>query len=213
MADAAKIRFWLLQHPRAHSLVVQTGKERTPITCKDQSWAKLSQTLEAMGGDRVEALDSDGKLIRATRLADLEDDDEKPATAAGPQTGVVVGVHDAETVRFEQVARLLAAANDRVAEAYRHATEISFAKMVELMNIMARRGESLERSLATTERLLRRQAEDLIADAEEKAAAAAEADGAGGLVTQMVQAAAGSFMKADAPTNGAPTNGKGKPHG
>lgn len=185
--NATQIRGWLLQNPKAHSLAVMVKKERTEITCAGQSWAKLAATVEAMQPDRIEALNDEGKLIRAVRPADFEDDDDKPApaAAAAPAGSIVPGVHDPETVRFELVARLLA-------DAHRFATETAFQKMVDIVGLMGKRNESLERSLGTMERLLRTELDEKLAEAEEKIRAAEESGGT--LVKDMVSAAAGSFF-------------------
>jgi hypothetical protein len=191
--NAHQIRAWLLQQPRASSLRVSSGKEKSDIAVAGQSWAKLAATIEAMQPDQIQALDAGGNILRAVRPADVDDVDEdaKPAQAA---TEPPAKAYDPETVRFELVARL-------VAEAYRHSTEIAFGKMVDIVNAMGRRSESLERSLASAERVLRRQAEELFDEAQDAKAAAGDDP-----LKEMV----GGFLKGAMGTETAPTNGKAK---
>jgi hypothetical protein len=194
--NAHQIRAWLLQQPRASSLRVHVGKEKSDIAVAGQSWAKLAGTIEAMAPDQIQALDAGGNILRAVRPADVDDVDEdaKPAqVVASPPPQA----YDPETVRFELVAKL-------VAEAYRHSTEIAFTKMVDIVNAMGRRSESLERSLASAERVLRKQAEDLF---DEAAAKAAESGGEGDLAKQMVN---GFLQSAMGGGETAPPNGKAK---
>ncbi len=195
--NAVQIRAWLLQQPRAASLRVTCGKEKSDVSVAGQSWAKLAATVEAMQADQIQALDAGGNVLRAVRPADVDepDDDAKPAAAV---VSPPAQAYDPETVRFELVAKL-------VAEAYRHSTEIAFTKMVDIVNAMGRRSESLERSLASAERVLRRQAEDLFDEAQTKAAEAGEG---GDLAKQMVNGFLANAMGGGEAA--APANGKGK---
>jgi hypothetical protein len=98
---------------------------------------------------------------------------------------------DPETIRFELFAKLLA-------EAYKHANEVAFGKMVELFVVSNKRAENLEKSLASTDRILRKQFEEALEREPSE----------GSVLEQMVaQFAAGAGQKTQ--TNGAPKpNGK-----
>jgi len=160
--NADKIRAWLLQQPRAASLRVQCGKERQDLSVAGQSWAKLAGTIEAMQPDRIEALDVGGNLLRAVRPADVDDVEQE--AEAPPEASLVPPptAYDPETVRFELIAKLLA-------DAHKFSVGVAFEKIVLIVDAQNRRSESLERALASAERLMRKQAEDLFEEAETKA--------------------------------------------
>lgn len=192
--NAAQIRAWLLQQPRASSLRVTCGKEKSDIAVAGQSWARLASTIEAMQADQIQALDVGGNVLRAVRPADVDEvepeEKPEPAAAAIPATA-----YDPETVRFKLVAELLA-------DAHKFSVGVAFEKIVLIVDAQNRRSESLERSLASAERLLRKQAEDLFDEAAEKAA-----NPEGDLIGDMVKGFVGTAMGGGAP---ATTNGKGK---
>jgi hypothetical protein len=190
--NALQIRSWLLQQPRAASLRVVTGKEKQDITVAGQSWAKLAATIEAMQPDQIQALDVGGNLLRAVRPADV-DETEAPEEEKAAATAIPATAYDPETVRFELVAKLLA-------EAHKFSTGVAFEKIVLIVDAQNRRNETLERTLASAEKLIRRQSEDLLDEANQK-----EAEG--GLVKEMVNGFLSSAMGGE--TKAAP-NGKAK---
>ncbi len=165
--NAHQLRSWLLQQPRAAELRVQIGKDKNTVSVSGQSWAKLASTLQAMQADRIDAVDGGGNILRSVRPADVDDEDEAKPEAAPATTpsGLPAQAYDPETVRFELVAKLLS-------DAHRFSTGVAWDKMVEIVNAISKRGEALERALERTERLLHRHAEDLLTEAEEKAAEA-----------------------------------------
>jgi len=164
---AEKIRAWLLQQPRAASLRVQCGKERQDLAVAGQSWARLAGTIEAMAPDRIEALDVGGNLLRAVRPADVDDVEQEPAAEPDAVLQAPATAYDPETVRFELIAKLLA-------DAHKFSVGVAFEKIVMIVDAQNRRSETLERSLASAERLLRRQAEELFDEADAKAKEAEE---------------------------------------
>jgi hypothetical protein len=184
--NAHQIRAWLLQQPRASSLRVTCGKEKSDVSVAGQSWAKLAATLEAMQADQIQALDVGGNVLRAVRPADVDEKDETPAEPEAA-TAVPASAYDPETVRFELVAKLLA-------DAHKFSVGVAFEKIVMIVDAQNRRSESLERSLASAERLLRKQAEDLFDEANEKAAAG-EGDLAKEMVNGFLQSAMGGGDK------------------
>lgn len=193
--NAAAIRTWCLKQPRPASLRLTSGRDvRTVAIAAGVPWSQIARTAEAMSPDLIEALDTGGNLIRAIRPDDDngDDDDAKPATPT-PATAAALIV-DPETARFNLFATLLS-------DAYKHANEVAFGKLVEIANIMGKRGESLEKSLASTERLLRASWQE---NADLKVQA--ETAGNGDLLTDL----AGAVMQGMGQANGAPakTNGK-----
>lgn len=190
--NAHQIRSWLLQQPRASSLRVTCGKEKSDISVAGQSWAKLSQTIEAMQADQIQALDVGGNVLRAVRPADVDDVDETAKPEPEAASAVPASAYDPETVRFELVAKLLA-------DAHKFSTGVAFEKMVMIVEAQNKRNEGLERTLAAAERLLRKQTEDLLEQAEKT-----NDDPMGEMVSGFLKGAMG------VETPHAPTNGKGK---
>lgn len=197
------IRNWLLQQPRPHCVRVITGDEDHSIEVGHQKWAAIATSVDALEPDKIEALDEKGKLLRACKAEQLDvaedetDDsstsDKKEAKKAERDQLAVIA---AQTEMMREFARLLA-------DAYKHSTSVAFEKLAEICNIFAKRGDSLEKSLAATERLLRR--------AYDEAALGGETEGGEpSLLESFVNAfMAGKEQGSAAPTNGArKTNGK-----
>jgi len=145
MSAGFTIRGWLMVQPRPAALSLHCGPERHTLPIQNgQSWANIARSVDAMQPDLLQALDAEGKILRACKPYEQQtDDDGKPASSASSASAG----DDPETARFRLFAQLLA-------EAYKHATEVAFQKLADITDIMGRRGESLERSLASTERLL-----------------------------------------------------------
>jgi hypothetical protein len=192
--NAHQIRAWLLQQPRASSLRVTCGKEKSDISVAGQSWAKLAATVEAMQADQLQALDVGGNVLRAVRPADVDDAEDKPAAEAEAPSIVPAHAYDPETLRFELVAKLLA-------DAHKFSVGVAFEKIVMIVDAQNRRSESLERALASAERLLRKQAEDLFDEAQD-----AKAEGAADPLKEMAVGFLKGAMGTDAPSS----NGKAK---
>lgn len=197
--NATQIRAWLLQQPRAACLRVLVGKDRQEIAVAGQSWAKLAATVEAMTPDRIEALDVGGNLIRAVRPADVDDVEQEPEPDPDASTHAPPTAYDPETTRFELVARLLA-------DAHKFSVGVAFEKIVLIVDAQNRRSESLERALASAERLLRKQSEDLFEEAAERAREAEE-NPIKDMVNGFLKGAAGSAPAAAAAAHKS-TNGK-----
>jgi hypothetical protein len=142
------IRLWLLVHPRAVALRVSSaGKVSTVTVSSGQSWAQVAASLEAMAPDLIETLDTSGNVGRAVRPADFEDEDEEHQVdaSATPATPAL----DSESARFTLVANLLSQA---------HAA--SFDALIQIVNAMAQRAESAERTAALYERQRRQDLEE-----------------------------------------------------
>jgi hypothetical protein len=180
------MRAWLMGAPKPEQLRITCNGEVSTMAIGNTPWIALGKTLSAKDPELVEALDEKGVLLRALKPGEEEDAPEAASAKAAPST-------DPETRRFELFARLLA-------DAYKHSNEVAFGKMVELFVVSNKRAENLEKSLASTERILRKQFEDALEQAPQE----------GSLIEQM----AASFMAGKGnmppPTNGAakPPNGK-----
>jgi len=183
----AQTRSWLMQAPKPHALRITCEGEISLIEVGNTAWVALGKTIAAKSPELIEALDEKGVLIRAVRPAEEEDDASSSTRATAAAT-----TRDPETIRFELFAKLLA-------EAYKHANEVAFGKMVELFVVSNKRAENLEKSLASTDRILRKQFEDALEREPTE----------GSMLEQMLGTfAAGQAQAAAKKTNGAPTNGK-----
>jgi len=181
--DSASIRGWLLIQPRPAKVRVTTveGDERTLSTGNGITWAALAQSIEACSPTKLEGLDDDGQLLRAVRADSL-------AVEAGEQSSVAASLArtaavDGESVRFDKFA-------GHIADAYKFATEIAFSKLVDIVTAQNKRADALEKSLATTERMLRKAYDDNL---KLQIAIASAKDGDNGdLLGEMVKAFFGS---------------------
>ena len=157
------IRSWIMQTPRPSTLrVTSEDGERQAIVCGSSTWAQVAVTVLALNPDKLEALDSQGQILRATSVLDLYEADAggvedraatTPAAPLPPQSRVpslteLVG-DDPESKRFALVAHLLA-------DAYRHSTDVAFDKLAAFAQHQADRAGALERTVdawAEAERL------------------------------------------------------------
>ena len=149
------IRGWLLQMPRPAAVRISSGDDTHMLEVGTQKWAQVAASIEALDPDKIEALDAQGKLLRAIKAEQLEDpsDDSEESTAAAGETK-----RDSKQLEREMV--MLTKFGELLADAYKHSTSVAFGKMVELFDASNRRGDALEKSLSTTEKLLRRAYEE-----------------------------------------------------
>jgi hypothetical protein len=190
--NAQQIRQWLLNKPRPVVLRVRVGKEINELPVQGQSWARIATTIEAMTPDLIEGLDDNGKLLRACRPADYDDDEveEKPEPAP---VGVPSSAYDPETVRFKLIAELLA-------DAHKHSS-VAFDKLVLIAEIGMRRAEATERSMAHMIRMREQELVERVEEAEEKAAEVSD---------NPLQQIASAFLGGQQSAAAAAPNGKGK---
>lgn len=187
MMDATSIRSWLLQAPKPDAIRTTTadGEVQELAITKTGSWMGLAETLEALRPELVEALDAKGTLLRALRPLEHEPRQEASRSSAAAVRAPAPVAADPETVRFQIVAQI-------VAEAYRHATDVAFERLVSLFEAVNRRSESLEHSLEATHKMLKRAWEEQV-EAQAEAASArveAEADPLNAMVGAFVTSAA-----------------------
>lgn len=194
--NLGKLRGFLLQMPRP-ALVKVIGDGEPQELKPGRSFAKLAETIAAIGAQLVECYDSDGKLLRAARLDDAE---AHRSDAASIPAGLAA---DPQALLLSHFANLLH-------RAYEHSTEIAFTRLVELTERMNDRAEAieqrLERSESSNRRLLQEQVDDAFARAEEVAASAAANGGGSDLIQQMAGAFLGGMGRPQKPHN---MNGKG----
>lgn len=198
--NVATIRGFLLQQPKPHAVKVTSGDgEQQPLKL-GRSYAKIAETIEALGIDLLECYDDKGVLLRAMRVKR----DEQPSPRSESPT-IPQGIEsDPNALMLTHFANLLH-------RAYQHSTEIAFAKMVEFVGMMGQRSESIEQRLERSEsrerRLQQEQVDDAFERAEEEAErkAAEAANGSGDLVQQM----AGAFLSGRLQPTVSVPNGKG----
>lgn len=218
--NAVQIRTWLLAQPKPAALRLSCADDQTHEVevVPGGSWARLAESIAAMEPVRIEALDGKGKLIRAVKPAEhqeVDEDDELEQPARPSSSGNPLAGDDAETRRFRLVAELIAAA-------YRHSTDVAFAKMTDMFGAMNHRADVLASSLETTNKMLRKSYEDQLQAQIDAAQAETELankkdgleDIIGAVVTGAMQgqaekAAAAAGAAAKSAVNGATkTNGK-----
>lgn len=204
--NVSRIRGFLLQLPKPALVRLTTGDGEPTELKLQKSFAKTAESIAALGSELIEALDASGKVLRAMRTDTAEAHrSEAPALPAG--------------LAADPNALLLAHFAGLLHRAYEHSTEIAFTKMVELVDKMGDRSESIEQRLERAEahnrRLINEQIEDAFERAREVAEKAEESNG-GDLLSQMGSAFLSGQLQPRAPrAPAAQTNGKsnGKGHG
>lgn len=164
--NASRLRGFLLQLPKP-TMVRVTGDGEPQELRPGKSFAKLAETIIALGPELIELLDKEGKVIRATRL----DSDESRRSDAAPIPDALKG--DPETIRITHFANL-------IHRAYEHSSEVAFNRLVDLVERMNDRSDSIEQRLERAEARNRQLLQDQVDDAFERAqeqAAAASAEG------------------------------------
>jgi hypothetical protein len=160
MLSSWSLRAWLLRAPHA-SLIRVTRDGDTSFVAKSNKWSKTADTLHALQAELIECLDAEGKVLRAIRPAEEHDPD-----ATAPETPQVLAT-DPNAAMLTHFANLLH-------RAYEHSTNVAFEKMVELVERLDSRSESVERRLERTEAAYRRTVQQQIDDAVERAEEIAE---------------------------------------
>jgi len=167
-----------------------------PETAKTK-WSDLCETIESMvkRGDKVEAYDAEGTLLRAFVW------DQGEVRHAGIAT-TAVGIASVanEDARMVEIARLLAEASDRGAERHAQAYQTAFSTMENLVNLVSNRLVAMEtawqRAMVAT------------AEAQAAAVAAQQQDGSNSMMEVMLPMIMGKVLPGmAAPPNGS-TNGK-----
>lgn len=196
--SVSRIRGFLLQQPKP--TLVRVSNDGEPQDIKPgKSYAKCAETISALRPELVECIGADGKILRAMRM------DSPEATRSDAAT-IPAGLQaDPNALMLTHFANLLH-------RAYEHSTEIAFTKMVEFVERMGDRSESIEQRLERSEAANRRLVNDQIDDAFERAAEVAEAaktaDASGDLLQQMTGAFLSGQMQPKA--GKATANGKGQ---
>jgi hypothetical protein len=157
--DINGIRGWLLCQPRASTLRVLTAEDQNHevAVTNGVSWMAIAQSIHALDPMRIEAYDADGKIIRVIRPRE-ENVSPRPADATAAQPLILPPGTDPQSMLLLHFADLLAGA-------YRHSTDVAFERLASLFEAVNHRSESLERSLDTMHRLLRKAYQEQIDNA------------------------------------------------
>lgn len=201
-----EIRLWCMQQPRPHSVrVTDVEGVMNDVICGLSTWVKVSETIAALRPDLLQAMTQDGKLIRALRPNDVSTDwtpseERTPRAVRVPEYSIPIQNMDPEAQKLQLVANL-------IAQAYRHSTDVAFERLSQMVETMAARQESVERTRESMYRAHVRQLEEQI-KALGQDPAESPTDLLGGLVQSFMQGAAmGGSPPAAAPPAAAP-NGK-----
>jgi len=151
------VRGWLIRNPKPAKVCVTSsvGKRDIALHTMGDTWAQRAATIMALDPILIEALSETGEVLRATRFDDEDEEEETEAPAPAAAAAVVVAPADAETMRFELFARLYSQGVKDGITAATAQTDTAFTKLVEICNVLSKRGENLEKSLGTVERMLR----------------------------------------------------------
>jgi len=176
--SVSRIRGFLLQVPKPSAVRV-TGEGEPQIIKPGKSYAKCAESILALGVDLVEALDSEGNVLRATRLG--AQDAQRSDAAPVP-----------EALREDPQALMMTHFANLIHRAYEHSSEVAFSKLVDLVEKLGDRSEAIEARLERTEAQNRRLYQEQVEDAFDRAREMAEqrSESQGGLVEQM----AGAFL-------------------
>jgi hypothetical protein len=209
--NAQQLRGWLLQLPKPATVRVMVNGEAEDLQ-PGKSWQKLADTIVALDPEAIQALDKDGKILRAKRL---DDEDSRRSDAAAIPQGLAADPHALMLTHFANL----------IHRAYEHSTEVAFAKLSDITDRMNERSEAIEQRLERAEARARRiqdeQIDDAYARAEEIAAQAVAGGNKEELGMQMLNmflqargglgGMAGAAAAAGAAnTNAAPSKANGK---
>ena len=194
MTTAKDLRSWLMTQPRPTTVRLSLADGRVEeLACAGQPWARLGESCAAMDPVTVFAIDPNGKLLRAAKVADIaegiESDDETPQAPAAS------GVYETAPAKLERNDSLaMLAVLDKfgslLANAYAHSTDVAFTKMVELVTMISNTLAQMQRELMQARLDNRRLEREIIDDALDQAEAKAEASGDGDMFRQFI----GSYM-------------------
>lgn len=155
------LKSWLRRVPHPSSVRLDR-KDVVRINEGKTKWRDVLDVIEQHQPSLLEALDSNGHVLRATELQSerVHDDDDKPEK--GPKS------------ELAELGKLIADAYKSGAEQHAAAFQLAFAENTKLVALLAERLGGLERAWQTT---LEQRAEELAA------AAAAAGDGGESLLT------------------------------
>lgn len=200
---AEQLRQWLMQMPRPHTVrVTDEHGGIQDVVCGQSTWVKVSETIEAMRPDLLQAMSAEKAVLRACRPNDLSEDwsadDAEPRRATVAPIDVPIEKLDPESARFALFARLLS-------DAYKHSTNVAFERLADLVEAQSKRAESVDRTREAMYRAHVKQLEDQIKQSGQEPVEGPN-DVLQAVIGGLLQGAMGGGVAAPAPA--APTNGK-----
>lgn len=206
MFDGPAVRHWCMKRPRPDGirLTFADGQDKYLPRTNEQSWQEIADTVCALEPTLIEAVKSDGTVIRAMKTEDVGKEDRARDNARVP---VPSALHsDPETARLCYMADLLH-------RAYQHSTDVAFekvtsaydtgfARLIDLVERIGERSDAIERRLERAETNYRREVNERLEEALERA----QEQGEGG-VADFLQNFMGGIAMGKAAT---PGNGKAK---
>lgn len=186
-----QIRGFLLKAPKPDK-VRMSSADGLPQEIKagpGRSFSKMAETIAAIAPELVECLDKNDNLIRAMRMTGEE---SSRSDAALIPPGIQA---DPEALRMAHFANL-------IHRAYEHSTEIAFTKLIELVERMDARTESIEQRLERAEASYRRALKDQVDDAFDRADELAEQAEAGDAKEQILNQLVAGVVQGQASANG-----------
>jgi hypothetical protein len=187
MTTAHDLRSWLMTQPRPTliRLALVDGKFEE-FACAGQKWARLGESCAAMDPVTIYAVDANGKLLRAAKVADiadeLEDIDDESSSRSSSSSSISSTLAPVTMQRDD--ARAMLAVLDKfgtlLAAAHEHSTTVAwdkaFDKMVEIVNIAMNSTVAMQREMMSARAENRRLEREMVDDALERADAAGEGD-------------------------------------
>lgn len=159
--SATPLRRWLRRHPQPARLRVDARD--VAVASGANQWAVTEESVLALNPSRVEALDANGVMLRATVLDGSADADDAKPVAAAPESELAM------------LARLIGEAHDAGARRHAEAYALAFAENTRLVQILANRLGSLETSWQKAmQHAANAQAQAVIAVSEAQAAQSAD---------------------------------------
>lgn len=160
---AEQIRAWLMTMPRPHTVrVTDEHGGIQDVVCGQSTWVKVSETIDAMRPDLLQAMTADKTVLRACRPNDMSEDwtpdEDEPRRPAPAPVDIPIEKLDPESARFVLFARLLS-------DAYKHSTDVAFARLADLVEAQSKRAESVDRTREAMYRAHVKQLEEQIKQA------------------------------------------------
>lgn len=192
MTTARDLRSWLMSQPRPTviRLTLADGKVEE-LACSGQPWARLGESCAAMDPVTIFAVDAQGKLLRAAKVADILDELDGLEDESCSSTATSTVASTPATMQRDETRGYLALMDKfgtLIAGAYEHATNVafdkSFDKLVEVVELLMKSTTAMQREAMNARVEVRRMEQEILDEAIEKA----DAGGDGDMMRQFVGA-------------------------
>lgn len=179
-ARAKLIRFWAMAQERPVAFFAYVGNEKQKVEMGPRTtWARVAQTLDAMDPERIDALNSNGNVIRSCKpdeLGDGDDDDDGEGEAQ-PEAAAPLAVVDAETARLQLVIAAVNHAHDSAQEKVGLRNGEVFDRMIDLFDTIKTLVIDQSKVVTTQNSTIQKLQEEQVRQALERAAAGESGDG------------------------------------